>query len=276
MMDSYAVTVWTLYLLATCWLTGCAGRDVQNPQFPLSVTDARDALRRMADERKPLARPVIVIGGYLDPGLAAQYVASRLKDATGDDRIYAFAAVGSDDFDDARRRFFAWLRTTVPDGLDEHYDVVGVSMGGLIARYAASGLPELNTDAEEDSQPGRLLMGRLFTISTPHRGAAMAGDESLHVLQRQMHAESEFLARLNAHEPMAGDTLVPYVRLNDAVVGVENAAPQGMYAWWLPNRPLQASHTQSFSDPRILADIARRLRGEITFTLPNPQAPPNH
>ena len=57
-----------------------------------------------------------------------------------------------------------------------------------------------------------------------------------------------------------------YVRLDDSVIGAASAAPQGRAAWWVANMPLELSHLGAAEDPRILADIARRLRGETPFT----------
>ncbi len=44
-------------------------------------------------------------------------------------------------------------------------DVIGYSMGGLAARYAAMPATAVNLSKR------RLQIGRLFTISSPHRGA---------------------------------------------------------------------------------------------------------
>jgi len=271
MMGRYTAAYRPAMCSALFWmicLLGCADRGLINPAFPLPIADARADLRRMKREPVELERPVIVIGGYLDPGLAAAHVAGRLRELTGDPRVHSFATLGSDDFDDARRRFFEWLRATLPDEAGGEFDVVGISMGGLLARYAASGLADITATDERPSahaaEPLRIV--RLFTIATPHRGASLADDSAMHVLQRQMHIGSEFLDRLNGHSPAAYE-IIPYVRLKDAIVGVENAAPPGVGPWWVPNRPFQASHTQAFADPRILADIARRLRRESPFTM---------
>ena len=226
----------------------------------------------MKREPAPLERPVLVIGGYLDPGLAASHVARTLRNLTGDERIYSVATLGSEDFDDARRRLFEFLHNALPDQASGAFDVVGISMGGLVARYAASGLPDIS--AQDSGRPhspsDRLRIVRLFSIATPHRGARMADDRALHRLQQQMHLDSDFMARLGAQSTSLDYKIIPYVRLDDAVVGVENSAPLGMNPWWVSNRPLEGAHTQAFSDPRILADIARHLRGEKPFSLPDP------
>ena len=50
--------------------------------------------------------------------------------------------------------------------------------------------------------------------------------------------------------------------LLDEIVGEANAAPPGEDVWWVANLPLQWAHADIYKDPRIMADIVRRLRGE--------------
>jgi hypothetical protein len=65
--------------------------------------------------------------------------------------------------------------------------------------------------------------------------------------------------------------LYTYVRLGDKQVGEANAAPAGMTPWWVSNEDWDDAHGDARHDPRILADIARRLRGESPLAL-NPPA----
>ena len=89
-----------------------------------------------------------------------------------------------------------------------------------------------------------------------------------------MRSGSEFLDRLNA-APRRYE-LIPYARLGDMVVGEENAAPPGETAWWLAKSGGPA-HMLAATDARILADIARRLRGEEPLTIsPAAPLPPKH
>lgn len=53
-----------------------------------------------------------------------------------------------------------------------------------------------------------------------------------------------------------------YTRLDDGIVAPELAAAAGINPWWVQNLPLERSHGNAHKDSRILADIARRLRGE--------------
>ena len=82
-------------------------------------------------------------------------------------------------------------------------DVVAISMGGLIARYAAMPLPD-------DSR--QLRIRRLFTISTPHRGAKLAALPTFDQRQIDMRPGSAFLASLDDALADADYDLLPYVR----------------------------------------------------------------
>jgi hypothetical protein len=67
---------------------------------------------------------------------------------------------------------------------------------------------------------------------------------------------------------------VPYVRLGDRIVGADHAAPAGRVAWWVPNPPMELAHVGASGDPRVRADVARRLRGETPLTKTPPAAVP--
>jgi pimeloyl-ACP methyl ester carboxylesterase len=147
-------------------------------------------------------------------------------------------------------------------GRTAEVDVIGMSMGGLVARVAAEfdvpGEPQLN-------------IARLFTISSPLRGSRLANSWiALTPLHRDMRAGSDLLEEINLVPPPY--PIFPYTRLGDWIVGEEFAAPAGEVAWWLDTPPLQMPHFGAMVDRRILADIVRRLRGETPFAL-EPRAP---
>jgi pimeloyl-ACP methyl ester carboxylesterase len=135
-------------------------------------------------------------------------------------------------------------------------DVIGFSMGGLVARHAA----------RPNSLGKRLNIRRLFTISSPHRGARLASLPTVDQRMIDMRPGSAFLADLNSHLSEADYELLAYTRLGDMIVGPENAAPPGMSPWWVANASFSLAHISAGADPRILADIARRLRNEPPFT----------
>ena len=51
----------------------CAKPTPINPAFDVSECEAKAALREMGRFPKPLTRPVIVVGGWLDPTFSTSY-----------------------------------------------------------------------------------------------------------------------------------------------------------------------------------------------------------
>ena len=242
-------------------LTGCAaGHAVSpvNPSFPIPLARAVSVLQYDGKHPRPLRRPLLIVGGFLDPGWAAPRLQLRFRRWTGDHRVAAVSPGFDASFDQCRRDIIAAADAAFPTAdpsQTTEVDVVGVSMGGLAARYAA--LPS----------PGRRLrIARLFTISSPLRGALLADEIplDLHPLQSALRTDS-WLYRLLADAPQRPSDLYPiysYVRLNDGTVGVTNASVAGKSPWWVPTPPGEFPHDGAFADARILADIACRLRGE--------------
>jgi hypothetical protein len=280
---------------------GCATH-APNPSFNVSNDDARAALREMKHDAKPLPRPLVILGGLDDPGVATMVLGDDFREITGDDsRVIGVSFFFCGSFDGCRKRVIDAVDKAFPSDdpvWTTEVDVVAVSMGGLVARYAAApprarqatATATATATANAASQPTtdraptrRLHIARLFTISSPHRGAALAFLPTFNQLQIDMRAGSRFLQRLDAYDELieAGSAqtrpydsyeLIPYVRLDDVIVGERNAAPAGWTPWWVPAEPFQDSHMFAIADPRIVADIARRLRGEPPLTS-DPPAP---
>lgn len=248
-------------------LAGCAAK--QNSSFPVTTAEAKAALREMGRDPRPLDRPVIIAAGLLDAGMDVQQMAGMLRRVAGDsDQVVTatFMSLSTGSFDGCRDFLIekverAWGATGTDETIE--VDVIGFSMGGLVARHAA----RPRTDGGK-----RLVIRRLFTISTPHRGARMAGMPTLDDRTMDMRAGSTFLAELDDALPDADFTMYNYTRLGDWIVGAENAAPPGRTAWWVPTPPMSFSHLGAATDPRIVADIARRLRGEPPLTTEPPAA----
>jgi pimeloyl-ACP methyl ester carboxylesterase len=239
---------------------GCATAP-QNPSFNLAATDARKELREMRQSPRALRRPVVIVHG-LGPPVGSWAVEHELRRVTGDDRILTVSYDYLGSFEHARRQVVEQVEERFP-GDDpaetREVDVVAISMGGLVARYAAA--------PPEGSAGKRLKVARLFTISTPHRGAVMAALPAvLGQTQLDLRERSPFLEELAGREAKAPHyEVMPYARLGDCIVGERNAAPEGMTPLWVPNLLLEGSHLLAFTDPRIVGDIARRLRGEAPF-----------
>ena len=259
----------TLAGLAWTALVACAG--TQNPSFPVTTAEAKAAIREMKRDPRALDRPVIVAGGLFDPGFDVSRIAGTLRRmTTGNDMITTatFMSLSTGSFDGCRDHLIKKVEDTFgTTGTQEtiEVDVIGFSMGGLVARHAS----RPRADGGK-----RLAIRRLFTISTPHRGARMAGGPTFDSRTIDMRAGSEFLAGLDEALVLADYDMYSYARLGDWIVGVQNTAPPGRTAWWVPTPPLSLAHLGAASDPRILADIARRLRGESPLTI-EPPAPPS-
>ncbi len=256
-------------LAAALLVSGCGSPDRPvNRSFPLPVARAVGVLQYDAKHAHRLRRPLVIIGGFLDPGWAAPQLRDRFRKWTGDPRVTAVSLGFDTSFDECRRDVVAAVDaaypTADPDRTAE-VDVIGVSMGGLVARYAA--LP---------AGPGErsLRIARLFTISSPLRGASEADaiPLNLHPLQGGLRSGSWLYRRLADTAPADPYAVYSYVRLGDGTVGAANAAVPGVTPWWVATPPLTLPHDGAYADPRILADIACRLRGEPPLTH-DPPAP---
>lgn len=246
-------------------LPGCAADKKANPSFPLSINQAKLELRAMHEEPMALQRPVIVLGGWGDLlGLPPAKLAKQLRHATGDERIVSVGFGGCMTFDACRARLLDRIEQAFPSddpGWTTEVDVIGFSMGGIVARYAAAPKPE--TDASEIK---RLRIANLYTISTPHRGALMATIIAPGSLATDMRPGSGFMQSLDANLDADDYSVTPYARLYDLTVGEFNAAPHNENPYWVAPAPFTSPHRDAYKDPRIVADIARRLRGETPYT----------
>lgn len=249
-------------------LTGCAPRPV-NPSFSVPSADAKQFVREMRADPLTLDRPVVACAGWADPGFASSYWTGQLRRAfaDADDRTLGVHFARRYTFDGCRDRLIAAVDrafpTDDPDWTTE-VDVVAFSMGGLVARYAAA--EPAAVDPARPTTRRRLKIRRLFTISTPHRGATMARVPTLERRVVGMRAGSPFLARLDGAWPGRRYRCVAYTRLNDPIVGTAHTAPPGTTPYWVAAPPLARSHQKAYRDPRIVADILCRLRGDTPLT----------
>ena len=252
-------------------VVGCAGRGGPNASFEISAPEARKAMRDMAARPRALERPVVVLDG-LGPPLASAHYVSALRRTTGDRRVIGVQFAFCVSLEDCRRRVIEAVERRFPSddpGWTTEVDVIGFSMGGVVGRCAAAPPPE-GWDGK------RLRVARLFTISSPHRGAAVASVLPAlgGMVPFELREDSRFLKSLGDRETPAEYELVAYVRLGDWVVGSANAAPAGAGVHWLSTPPLQDAHATAFADPRIVADIVRRLRDEPPFATDPPEPLP--
>jgi hypothetical protein len=221
-----------------------------------------------------LPRPLVIVGGWHDPGVAAIIMRRTIEALIQDDRIVTVSMGFVYGFDQGRDRLIQALEAAVPSDSETQtveVDVLAFSMGGLVARHAAS--PAEPTEGGPGHK--RLNLRRLFTIGSPHQGSPLAQWALVGPMERAMRPGSAFLRRLNQPARLAGYELYPYVRLGDWVVGTTNAAPPGRIPWWVDPPFLSSTHGGAVWDPRFYADILRRLRGEPPWTSRPAAQPPN-
>lgn len=240
--------------------------DPTQPWNPLGIEREWE---RMLSAPTGLKRPLVVLSGWRSPAISGRLVASRLRRLTGAprDMILPIAFWTQADFDRMVASALRCVQARWPDAgarSTPEIDVVGVSMGGLIARAAAA-------PAASRRHGSRLAISTLYTLGTPHRGAKLAQIIALDGAAKCMRPGSPWLARLDEALECAEYRIVPYARLNDLWVGARNSAPWGQDPIWFPG-PRLGSHELITQDRRILIDIARRLRGEEP--LAHPTGPP--
>jgi pimeloyl-ACP methyl ester carboxylesterase len=247
-------------------LAGCAAVAPINPSFPVTSQNAQKLLDDAAAHPKPLERPLVIVSGFMDPGISAAILNHAFGEYTRDKRIISVALDFGLDEEEFRRRIISAVDKAFPSNdpkLTTEVDVIGVSMGGLAARYAAMAQPTGR----------RLNIHRLFTLSSPHRGALTATQIPIHLaeIQTQMTPGSTFLNRINS-DPDAMYPIYAYVCLNDDVVGTHNAAPPSQSPWWVACPAMISPHLWVAEDSRIRADILRRLHDETPLSS-DPPAP---
>jgi pimeloyl-ACP methyl ester carboxylesterase len=248
-------------LLSLTLLAGCASvngpMSIENPDFAVNRNLALlECSRMQADRIDPPSRPIVILGGYRQPSFGLTLFAQRLTLLTGarEDQILKMAYPFSTDIDAIACRVVKEIDRRWPSGDSSstvEVDVIGVSMGGIVARRAALG----------NAEGKKLKIARLFTLATPHRGARRAEFIAPDGAARALRAGSPLLARLDEAHSSAEYELICYAQLNDRVVGATRTAPPGMQPYWVPGTTI-FSHMAILHNRVLLVDIARRLRGE--------------
>ncbi len=259
---------WCFTLAMTTWVlqAGCSS-SLPNPNFSCTSGEARNLMKDMQEEPTDLERPLLIMSGWMDTGLHLRAIESPLAQAFGKKQILGIVFAGEHSFDQCRDKVIRQVNEKSPSDNPEEtvaVDVVGFSMGGLVARDAAI--------ARTGFQ--RLNIKRLFTISTPHQGAHLAGIPHWDRLVQDMRRGSPFLTQLDQALPDCDYELMCYVRLGDIVIGSRNAAPKGYPLWWIRNHAMDLPHIGTADDPCILADIMHRLRNEPALSIAEPMPLP--
>lgn len=216
----------------------------------------RDSLRQRRERRRGqqarLDRPVLVLSGYRAPGVMGGNMARRLAALLGapfdDFRMISYPHMG--DLDRVASAVDRVVRREFPS--DQEFDVVGISMGGLIARMLAA------DDYARERGLQRLRLKNLFTMATPHLGAKIAAHIHVDKAATEMQIGSPRLAWLNA---LPRDyALHCYAILNDITVGAKQTSVQGEHPMWVRGTPL-FSHSLITEHPLVVLDVAARIAG---------------
>jgi hypothetical protein len=249
-------------------LSGCVNSTPVNPSFPITAEQARQVLINAAEKPKALARPLILVGGFFSPRGTGADLVSDFKPYFHDDRIVGVSLGLLMNFDAFRTKIIRSVDKAFPStdpNLTTDVDVIGISMGGIAARYAAF-----------NPLPGRRLqIHRLFTISSPHMGSICLEGIPFHFITAldQVRRGSALLDAINhTTDPSSQYPIYPYVCLGDHIVGEAFAAPPLTRVWWVSGSVILESHFWAGDDPRIRADIVRRLRDETPLAT-DPPAP---
>jgi len=245
----------------------------ENPAFDCAHEALAEKARALAAHHKPLARPVLVFSGYRVPGIFGGQLATSLarltSGNTSDFRMFAYPFDG--DIEPLVNRLAKKVGkefgtdasgdTTIP------FDVVGISMGGIVGRLAAA------RARQRPAGVPRINIRNLFTIATPHRGARLALKIHVDRAATDMQPNSPFLAKLDEYAKSDDYTLLPYATLNDITVGAGNCSPHGSHPIWIRGTR-RFAHTTVTMHPAIALDIALRLRGEQPLGTPS-EIPPH-
>ena len=265
-----------------------AVRPEPNLAFPTSTAEAIQILLRLARQPVVLPRPVLLLNGYRGPDFQVLLLKEHLRQHTNpaNSDWLAVSYLTASDLPDMVRRVMRSVHQRWPE-LQTHHnetagqtiplDVVAISMGGIVAKLAAVGLAAVGPAPLGPRGPDlpRLNISRLFTLATPHQGSRLADMIAPDDAAAAVKSGSPILARLHAiwmaDERLRTIEQVCYTRLDDRWVGASRAAPPGQLPIWLEGCG-PASHGTVTRDPRILADLILRLRGESP--LAHATAPP--
>lgn len=231
----------------------------------ISRADANHELGLMAGSPKTLPRPVVLVAGWMDPGTVPIQLRRRLESCTLSPQTAGASFFFTASFPACREKLVRAVESKWPSGnADEtiEVDVIAHSMGGLVSRYSSlprgtAGFPERLTPTGK-----RLKIRNLYTIATPHTGAAVAWLSFFDPKARDMKPGSPFLIALEKTRRLQ-PTIYAYGRGGDWVAGLRHTSLPDAPFQWVPWSPGSLSHILATRDPRILQDIFGRLRGEI-------------
>ncbi len=190
-------------------------------------------------------RPVIVVHGYAMNRASFHLLARRLAEA-GYGPIYGFEYWTLGKVSSASRRLHSFIEQVCQQHQCDQIDLIGHSMGGLVARYYLT------------LGPGRHRgrVAHLVTVGTPHGGTVFSAF-GIGRAQVELRPRTPFFERL-AHAPLPKTTKVTVIWSRaDALVGTED------HAVWRGCEELvyeDLGHVSLLYSRRVAAEIIVRLR----------------
>jgi pimeloyl-ACP methyl ester carboxylesterase len=245
----------------------------ENEAYPHTNTQVRKILGEMSKVAKVAQRPVFICCGYHSPRAQGQSLRLLLlKYTSKKSPVFVLSYTTKTSMPaiitSARKQMEKYLPGVLHGEIE--FDLVGVSMGGLVARVLAA---KEGIECEGGVTPFERPLGvrRIFTLASPHRGALLAEKIRPNSAARDMRPGSRFLKHLDEQLAHRDFELTCYSRIKDGWVGATRSSPPGFGVVWTPGLVWGSHFTVSF-DARVLADVCRHLRGEEP--LARPSTPP--
>src|SRR5689334_16578347 len=121
--------------LFLCWamFSGCAAHP-SNSSFPVTSQEAKQAIEQMRHQTKPLSRPLVVVGGFMDLNVTLPWFAHFFSSITRDTAVIPVSIGHCGSFEQCREEVIRAVDNAAPS-VDPQWtsevDVVGLSLGGL-------------------------------------------------------------------------------------------------------------------------------------------------
>ncbi len=225
----------SLPVTAAEWAVSVAGAITR----PLGIMGER--LRSTPGQK---GRPLILLHGYAMNRASFRTMAQRLS-KQGVGPIYGFEYWSMSKVSHSARKLDAYIESICQRHGCEQVDLIGHSMGGVVARYYLTLGP--------GKERGRVA--NLLTLGTPHGGSVFAGF-GVGQPKKQLNPRAAFLERLGAARIPEGTRAVAIWSKADALVGTHAQAR------WQGAEEVQIEklgHMSLLYSRRVVAEIARRI-----------------
>ncbi len=211
------------------------------------LDEARRLLRAWAGDPRPLPRPVVIVTGWLIPAWWVNSVHRWLERCSTNGHVVVMRVPCA-----VELPLPLMAERLIERAGGGPVDVVGISLGGVLAREAA-----------RTNRSRRLDVRRMFTIASPHRGARLVARFVPHHQARAVAPGSRYLDELNADASSQSFPITTFRLRGDHLINRASAHAVGtMHADWEPLTRLLPAHSIVAHDPRVLAMIVGAILGQ--------------